>query len=106
MGPLNGLKVVDLTTMVSGPVASMMLADQGAQVVKVEPLAGEQMRHIGPPHNGVTSSFFSCNRGKQSIALDLTSEEGKKILLELVYRHHHHCLLVDSWKNLVSVWIQ
>ena len=83
MGPLKGLKVVDLTTMVSGPVASMMLADQGAQVVKVEPLAGEQMRHIGPPHNGVTSSFFSCNRGKQSIALDLKSEEGKKILLEL-----------------------
>jgi len=83
MGPLNGLKVVDLTTMVSGPVASMMLADQGAQVIKVEPLIGEQMRHIGPPHNGVSSGFFSCNRGKESIALDLKSEEGKKILLEL-----------------------
>lgn len=57
MGPLNGLKVVDLTTMVSGPVAAMMLADQGAHVIKVEPLAGEQMRHIGPPHNGVASGF-------------------------------------------------
>ena len=83
MGPLNGLKVVDLTTMVSGPVASMMLADQGAHVVKVEPLMGEQMRHIGPPHNGVASGFFSCNRGKESISLDLKSDEGKKILLEL-----------------------
>ena len=83
MGPLEGLKVVDLTTMVSGPVASMMLADQGAQVVKVEPLSGEQMRFIGPPHNGVTSAFFSCNRGKESIALDLKSDEGKKILREL-----------------------
>ncbi len=83
MGPLEGLKVVDLTTMVSGPVASMMLADQGARVVKVEPLVGEQMRHIGPPHNGVASGFFSCNRGKESISLDLKSEEGKKILLEL-----------------------
>ncbi|MEM6583937.1 MAG: CoA transferase, partial [Pseudomonadota bacterium] len=68
----------------SGPVASMMLADQGAQVVKVEPLAGEQMRHIGPPHNGVAAAFFSCNRGKQSIALDLKSEEGKTILLKLI----------------------
>ncbi len=83
MGPLNGLKVVDLTTMVSGPVASMMLADQGANVIKVEPLLGEQMRHIGPPHNGVASGFFSCNRGKESISLDLKSEEGKKILLQL-----------------------
>ena len=84
MGPLDGLKVVDLTTMVSGPMASMMLADQGAQVIKVEPLVGEQMRHIGPPHNGVAAGFFSCNRGKESIALDLKSDEGKKILLELV----------------------
>ena len=83
MGPLEGLKVVDLTTMVSGPVASMMLADQGAHVIKVEPLMGEQMRHIGPPLNGVASGFFSCNRGKESIALDLKSEEGKEILLKL-----------------------
>ncbi|MEM1153601.1 MAG: CoA transferase [Pseudomonadota bacterium] len=83
MGPLSGLKVVDLTTMVSGPVASMMLADQGAQVVKVEPLSGEQMRHIGPPHNGVAAAFFSCNRGKQSIALDLKSEDGKTVLMKL-----------------------
>lgn len=83
MGPLNGLNVVDLTTMVSGPVASMMLADQGANVIKVEPLTGEQMRHIGPPHNGVASGFFSCNRGKESISLDLKSEQGKKILLQL-----------------------
>ncbi|MEO0437418.1 MAG: CoA transferase [Pseudomonadota bacterium] len=83
MGPLSGLKVLDLTTMVSGPVAAMMLADQGADVVKIEPLIGEQMRHIGPPHNGVTSSFFSCNRGKQSLALDLKTEEGKEVLYKL-----------------------
>ena len=83
MGPLNGLKVLDLTTMVSGPVAAMMLADQGADVIKIEPLHGEQMRHIGPPHNGVASAFFSCNRGKQSLALDLKSEEGKDVLYKL-----------------------
>lgn len=83
MGPLNGLKILDLTTMVSGPVAAMMLADQGADVIKIEPLMGEQMRHIGPPHNGVASAFFSCNRGKQSLALDLKSEEGKEVLYKL-----------------------
>ncbi len=83
MGPLNGLKVVDLTTMVSGPVAAMMLADQGAEVIKVEPLHGEQMRHIGPLHNDVAAGFFSCNRGKKSLALDLKSEEGQEVLLKL-----------------------
>ncbi|MEM9724189.1 MAG: CoA transferase [Pseudomonadota bacterium] len=83
MGPLTGLKVVDLTTMVSGPVATMMMADQGAEVIKVESLAGEQMRHIGPPHNGVAAAFFSCNRGKKSIALDLKAEEGREILRRL-----------------------
>lgn len=84
MGALDGLTVVDLTSMVSGPVAAMMLADQGARVIKVEPLAGEQMRHIGSQYNGLTPAFFSCNRGKESIALDLKSEAGKGILHKLV----------------------
>lgn len=83
MGALDGLKVLDLTSMVSGPVAAMMLADQGARVIKVEPLAGEQMRHLGSTYQGVNPGFFSCNRGKESIALDLKSEEGKSILLQL-----------------------
>ena len=83
MGALDGLKVLDLTSMVSGPVAAMMMADQGARVIKVEPLVGEQMRHIGGKHNDVSPAFYSCNRGKESISLDLKSEEGKKILLEL-----------------------
>ena len=84
MGPLNGLKVVDLTSMVSGPVAAMMLADQGASVIKVEPLHGEQMRHLGPPVNGLPPTFFSCNRGKESIALDLKSESGQTVLWQLI----------------------
>lgn len=84
MGPLNGLKVVDLTSMVSGPVAAMMLADQGASVIKVEPLHGEQMRFLGPPVNGLPPSFYSCNRGKESIALDLKSAEGKAVLWQLI----------------------
>lgn len=84
MGGLEGVKVLDLTSMVSGPVAAMMLADQGARVIKVEPTSGELMRHIGNKLNGVAPAFFSCNRGKESIALDLKSEEGKAILLKLV----------------------
>ena len=70
MGPLTGLKVLDLTGMVSGPVAAMMLADQGAEVIKVEPISGELVRHMAAPHNGINPVFFSCNRGNKSIALD------------------------------------
>ena len=84
MGPLAGMRVVDLTSMVSGPVAGAMLADQGAEVVKVEPTRGEQLRYLGPPLNGLPPTFFSCNRGKQSLAVDLKQEAGKKILWRLV----------------------
>ena len=84
MGPLEGIKVLDLTSMVSGPMGAMMLADQGAEVIKVEPINGEQLRHMAAPHNGVNPAFFSCNRGKKSLAVDLKSEEGKEILLKLV----------------------
>ena len=75
MGPLKGIKVLDLTSMVSGPVGAMILADQGADVIKVEPITGELVRHMAAPHKGVNPVFFSCNRGKKSIAIDLKSEE-------------------------------
>ena len=78
------VKVLDLTSMVSGPMAAMMLADQGAEVIKIEPTHGEQLRHMAAPHNGVNPAFYSCNRGKKSLAIDLKSEEGKEILLKLV----------------------
>ena len=84
MGPLEGIKVLDLTSMVSGPVAAMILGDQGADVVKVEPIHGEQLRFLGEQHNGVSSTFYSCNRNKRSLAVDLKSDEGKKILWELI----------------------
>ena len=84
MGPLEGVKVLDLTSMVSGPMAAMMLADQGAEVIKIEPTHGEQLRHMAATHNGVNPAFYSCNRGKKSLAIDLKSKEGKEILLKLV----------------------
>jgi crotonobetainyl-CoA:carnitine CoA-transferase CaiB-like acyl-CoA transferase len=84
MGPLNGIKVLDLTSMVSGPVAAVILGDQGAEVIKIEPIHGEQLRHLGEPHNGVPATFFSCNRNKKSLAVDLKSEAGKKIFWALI----------------------
>ena len=84
MGPLKGVKIIDLTTMVSGPMGAMILADQGAEVIKVEPMAGDQLRHMAATHNGVNAPFYSCNRGKKSLAIDLKSEEGKDVLLSLV----------------------
>ena len=84
MGPFEGIKVLDLTSMVSGPVAAMMLGDQGADVIKVEPIHGEQLRHLGETHNGLNPGFYSCNRNKRSLAVDLKTELGKQILWDLI----------------------
>ncbi len=83
-GPLSGIKVLDLTAMVSGPTATMMLGDQGADVIKVEPLEGELMRKVGDEFNGMTNSFLCCNRSKRSITLNLKSTYGVNILEKLI----------------------
>ena len=83
-GPLTGYRIVDLTAMISGPVATMMLADQGAEVIKVEPPAGDIVRRMGHDLGGVTSSFVSANRSKKSVVLDLKSDRGRALLDRLV----------------------
>ncbi len=83
-GPLSGVKVIDLTAMVSGPTATMMLGDQGADVIKVEPLEGELMRKVGDTFNGMSNSFLCCNRSKRSITLNLKNKKGISILKNLV----------------------
>ena len=83
-GPLTGFRVIDLTTMVSGPVATMMLADQGADVIKIEPPGGEYMRKAGVPYRGMPSGFLSCNRSKRSLAIDLKQEKGLEVVKKLV----------------------
>ncbi len=83
-GPLDGIRIVDLTSMISGPVATMMLADQGADVIKVEPLAGDLVRFMGPNREGLTSGFISANRSKRSLAVDLKTEAGMDVLRKLV----------------------
>ena len=83
-GPLAGYRIVDLTAMISGPVATMMLADQGAEVIKVEPPAGDIVRRMGHDLGGVTSSFVSANRSKKSVVLDLKTDAGRALLDRLV----------------------
>ena len=84
MGPLSGIKVIDLTAMVSGPSATMYLADQGADVIKIEPLEGELMRKVGKYHNGMTNSFLCCNRSKRSLTLNLKDKKGIEILKNII----------------------
>jgi crotonobetainyl-CoA:carnitine CoA-transferase CaiB-like acyl-CoA transferase len=87
-GPLDGIVVLDLTRVLSGPHATMTLADLGARVIKVEqPAGGDETRGWGPPFvEGVSTYNLSCNRNKESITLDLKSDEGKATLTRLV-RH-------------------
>ncbi len=80
-GPLSGFKVLDMSRVLAGPVATVLLADQGADVIKVEPLKGDVIRAMGG--GGVTPGFLTANRGKRSIALDLKSEDGIRIVKRL-----------------------
>jgi crotonobetainyl-CoA:carnitine CoA-transferase CaiB-like acyl-CoA transferase len=84
VGALEGVRVLDLTTMVAGPVAAMMLADQGADVIKVESPAGDLMRHFAFGRNGMSASFLSCNRNKRSLAIDLKTAEGLQVVCKLI----------------------
>ena len=84
-GPLDGIKVLDLSWILSGPFATMTLSDLGATVVKVErPPYGDLGRTTRPIIDGESGYFFSVNRGKKSISIDLKTSEGKKIFLDLV----------------------
>ena len=84
-GPLDGVKIVDLSAVIAGPMATGLLADQGAEVIKVEPLGlGDLCRWLGPNRNGLGAMFAAVNRNKRSIALNLKDEKGKAILRDLL----------------------
>lgn len=95
-GPLSGFRVIDVSEVISGPLAAMILADQGAEVIKVEPPAhGEESRQIVTYRAGMAALYANCNHGKRSIGLNLKTTEGHDVLLELVRRAD---VFVQNWR--------
>ena len=84
-GPLDGVKVIDLSTIVSGPLAGSLLGDQGADVIKIEsPLRPDNARFMGPIRGENGALFAAANRSKRSLALDLKKDGSKEIIYELI----------------------
>ena len=95
-GPLKGIQVLDLTRILAGPYATMILRDLGAEVIKIEqPGVGDEARGIGPFKNDFSLYFMSINRGKKSLTLNLKSPRGKEIFMELVKKSD---LLVENFR--------
>ncbi len=84
MGKLSGIRVIDLSMFLPGPMLTVMMADQGAEVIKVEPAAGDPARTQGPFSDGHSIWFANLNRGKASVVLDLKSATGKAALADLI----------------------
>src|ERR1700676_4138905 len=84
-GAMAGLRVIDLTRVLGGPFCTQILADHGADVIKVEPPAGDEVRDWGPPfHDDDAAYFVGINRNKRSIGLDLASEGGRAVLMKML----------------------
>lgn len=84
-GALDGIRVIDLSRVLSGPFCTQILADHGADVIKVEPPSGDETRTWGPPFIGDTAAYFhGVNRNKRGVSLDLSSDEGRARLLDLL----------------------
>ena len=110
-GPLAGLRVLDISTVVAGPFASTMLADLGAEVVKVEmPGEGDALRRLAPHKDGVPLWWKVTNRNKKGITLDLRKPDGKALLGRLVAEHdvlveNFRTGTLDEW-GITRAWLQ
>lgn len=95
-GPLHGVRVIDVSEVISGPLAVMVLADQGADVIKIEPPKhGEESRQLANFREGMASLYMNCNQGKRSIGINLKSEEGLALLYDLV---RDADVFVQNWR--------
>ncbi len=83
-GPLDGVRVLDMATMLAGPYAATLLGDLGADVIKIESHYGDDSRHLGPERQGERSAFLSINRNKRSLVLDLRLEEAQEVFHRLL----------------------
>lgn len=95
MRSLDGIRVIDLTRVLAGPYATMILADLGAEVIKIESLEGDESRGFGPFKHGVSGYFQSVNRGKKSVALNLKHPDGIALLRQLLARAD---ILVENFR--------
>src|SRR5258708_30683534 len=97
-GPLTGLKVIDLSHVMAGPTCTMLLADMGADVIKVERIpGGDDVRRMTPPAiAGESAAFLMMNRNKRGIALDLKTEAGRAVLSRLL---HDADVLVENYRR-------
>ncbi len=97
-GALDGLKVIDLSRVLGGPYCGQMLADHGAEVIKIEPPQGDETRGWGPPFDeeGISAYFAGINRNKRTMALDLSRPEGRAVLLRLL---EDTDVLIDNFKT-------
>lgn len=99
MKPLQGVRVLDLTQLLSGPYATQILADLGAEVIKIEQPGGDKARENGPLIDGHSTYFASVNRGKKSVALNLKNNAGRQIFAELV---RHSAVVVENYRPGVA----
>ena len=95
-GPLSGFRIIDVSEVISGPLATMVLADQGAEIIKIEPPRyGEESRQLANYRDGMAGIYLNCNHGKRSIGLDLKSEAGLAIALDLIREAD---VFVQNWR--------
>ncbi|MEK9822009.1 MAG: CoA transferase [Gammaproteobacteria bacterium] len=83
-GPLSGFRIVDLSSVISGPVATVLLADQGADVIKVEAPSGDIVRRMGRGHDSLSPAFVTANRGKRSVCINLKEARGVELVKRLI----------------------